>query len=73
LPDFFVAYGQNTGKNGQNGCFLKKFRPKSQNLLTMAIFIFIGVSNGSEGSIFFAKKRGFAKEASFTLKQQFLQ
>jgi len=54
--------------NGQNGCFLKNLWPKSQNVLTMVISIFIGVSNCLEGSIFFAKKSGFAKEASFYLK-----
>jgi len=42
-------------KNGQNGCFLKKLWPKSQNVFTMVISIFIGVSNCSEGSIFFAE------------------
>jgi len=44
---------------------LKNLWPKSQNVLTIAIFIFIGNSNCSEGNIFFAKKCGFAKEASF--------
>jgi len=48
-------------KNGQNGCFLKKLWPKSQYVSTMAISIFMTVSNCSEGSIFFAKKCGFAK------------
>jgi len=52
-------------KNGQNGCFSKKLWPKSQNVLTMVISIFIGVSNCSENSIFFAEKCGFTKEARF--------
>jgi len=43
LLDFFVAYGQNPDKNGQNGCFLKTLWSKSQNVLTMAISLFIGV------------------------------
>jgi len=34
----------------------------------VVISIFIGVSNCLEGSIPFAKKYGFAKEASFYLK-----
>jgi len=59
-------------KDGQNGCFLKKLWPKSQTVLTMAISIFIGISNCLEGSIFFAKRCGFAKEAIFYLKTQFL-
>ena len=50
-------------KNGQNSWFLKKLWPKSQIFLTMIIYIFIGVSNCLESSIFFAKKCGFAKEA----------
>jgi len=52
-------------KNGQNGCFLKTLRPKSQNVLTMVISIFIGVSDCSEAVYFLPKKCGFAKEASF--------
>jgi len=40
---------------------------KIRTFLAMVISIFIGVSNSSEHSIFFAKKCGcgFAKEASF--------
>jgi len=34
----------------------------------MVISICIGVSNSSEGSIFFVKKCGFAEEASFRPK-----
>jgi len=52
-------------KNGQNGCFLKTLRPKPQNVLTMVISIFIGVSDCSEAVYFLPKKCGFAKEASF--------
>jgi len=55
-------------KNGQNLCFLKTLWPKSQNVLTIAISVFIGVSNCLEGSIFFAKKCGFAKKQFFYLK-----
>jgi len=62
---FFVDYDQ-------NGCFLKTLWPKSQNILTMVISIFIGVSNCSEAVYFVPKKCGFAKEASFYPKQQFL-
>jgi len=58
LPDFFVAYGQ-------NGCFFKTLWPKSQNVSTMLISIFIGVSNCLEDSMFLPKKCGFAKKASF--------
>jgi len=47
---------------------LKKLWPKSQNVLTMVISTFIGVSNCLEDSIFLPKKCGFAKEASFYLK-----
>jgi len=47
---------------------LKKLWPKSRNVLTMVTSIYIGVSNYLEDSIFFAKKRGVAKEASFCLK-----
>jgi len=59
-------------KKGQNGCFFKKLWPKSQNVLTMVISMFIGVSNYSEGSTFFAKKMWFCQRNKFTLKQQFL-
>jgi len=59
-------------KNGQNGCFLKKLWPKSQNFLTMVIYMFIDVSNCLEGSIFFAKNVVLPKKQVFTLKQQFL-
>ena len=52
-------------KNIENGCFLKRLQPKSQNVLTLLISIFIGVSNCSEGSIFFAEKMYFAKEIGF--------
>jgi len=52
-------------KNGLNGCFFIKLWPKLQNVLTMVISIFIGVSNCSEDSIFFSEECGFAKEASF--------
>ena len=45
-----------------------KLWPKSQNVLTMVISIFIGVSNCLESSMLFAKKCGFAKEAIFYLK-----
>jgi len=52
-------------KNGHNGCFLKTLWPKSQDVLTMVISMFIGVSNRSEAVYFLPKKCGFAKEASF--------
>jgi len=53
-------------KNGQNDYFLKKLWPKSQTVLTMAISIFIDVSNCSDDSVFFLpKKCGFAKAACF--------
>jgi len=65
---FFLAYGQNPDRNGQNGCLLKKLWPKSKYVLTMVISIFIDVSNCLEVSIFFAKKCGFAKEANLYLK-----
>ena len=55
---FFEAYSQ-------NGWFLKTLWPKSQNILTMVISIFIGVSNCSEAVYFLPKKCGFAKEARF--------
>jgi len=55
-------------KNGQNGCFLKKLWPKSQNVLTMVIAIFIGVSNCLEGSIFFVKKMWFCERSNIYLK-----
>jgi len=55
LPDFFSAYGQNPGKNGQNGCISKRLWPKLQNILTVVISIFIGVSNSLEVSIFLPK------------------
>ena len=65
-------YSQNPDKNGQHGCVLKKLRQKLQNVLTMVISIFTGVTNCLEGSIIFAKKCSFAKEVIFSLKQQFL-
>jgi len=65
LPDFFRSSWQNPDKNGQNGCFLKTLWPKSQDVLTMVISIYIGVSNCSEAVHFLPKKCGFAKEASF--------
>jgi len=65
LPDFFVAYGQNPDKNGQNGCFLKKLWPKPQNVSTIVISILIGVSNCLEDSIFFAKKMWFCQISKF--------
>jgi len=52
-------------KNGQNGCFLKMLWPKSQNVLTMVISVFIRVSNYSEGSIFFAEKMWFCQRSNF--------
>jgi len=55
-------------KKGQNGCFLKKLWPKPQNVLTMVISIFIGVSNCLESSIFFAKKMWFCQRSNFFLK-----
>jgi len=41
---------------------------QNHKILTMVISICIGVSNSSEGSIFFVKKCGFAEEASFRPK-----
>jgi len=59
LPDvFFAAYGQ-------NGCFLKKLWPKSQNALTMAISIFTGVSNCLKGSMLFCQKMWFCQRSKF--------
>jgi len=55
LLDFFVAYGQNPDKKW----------PKSQNVLTMVISIFIGVSNCLDSSIFFAKKMWFCQRSKF--------
>jgi len=46
----------------------KKVMAKIKKCFTVAISILIGVSNCLEGSIFFAKKCSFAKEASFYLK-----
>jgi len=52
-------------KNGQNCWFLKKLSPKSQYILTMAIAIFIGVSNWSKDSICFAEKMWFCQRSKF--------
>jgi len=53
-------------KNGQNGCFLKKLWPKSQNVLTMVISIFIDISNCLEDNIFFAKETSFYLETAIS-------
>jgi len=52
-------------KNGQNGCFSKTLRTKLQNVLTMLISIFMGLSNFSEDSIFFAEKIWFCQRSKF--------
>ena len=53
--------------------FLKKLWPKPQNVLTMVILIFIGVSNCLEGNIYLLPKNVvLPKMQVFTLKQQFL-
>ena len=55
-------------KNDQTGRFLKTLWPKLQIVSTMLISIFMGFSNFSEDSIFFAENFGSAKEASFNTK-----
>jgi len=59
---------------GQNDCFLKKLWPKSQNILTMVVSTFIGVSNCSEGSrpIVFAKNMSFCQRSKFYPKTAIL-
>jgi len=64
---FFVAYGQNPDKKWPKWLFFEKVMAKITKCFQV-ISIFIGVSNYLEGSIFFAKKCSFAKEASFYLK-----
>jgi len=46
-------------KNGQNGCFLENVWPKIENVLTMVIYILLGVLKCSEGRIFSAEKIWF--------------
>jgi len=52
-------------KNYQNSCFLKTLWPKLHNVLTMLISIFMGFSNFSEDSIFFAEKNWFCQRRKF--------
>jgi len=60
-------------KNGQNSCFLKTLWPKSQNVLTMIISMFIGVSNCFRRQYIFCRKHAvLLKKQVFTLQQQFL-
>jgi len=58
---FFVAYGQNPNKNGQNGCFLKTLWQKSQRFLIMVISIFIVSQIVRKTAYFLPKKCGFSK------------
>jgi len=69
---FFVAFGQNPDQKWPKWLFLENVMAKITNVLTIAISIFIGVSNCLEGSIFFAKKMWFCQSNFLTLKQQFL-
>ena len=48
--------------------FLKTLWSRLQTVLTMLISIFMGFSNFSEDSTFFAENFGSAKEASFNTK-----
>ena len=69
---FFATYGQNPNKKWPKWLSFFKVMAKITKCFNYDNF-FKGVSNCSESSIFFAEKKcGFAKEASFSLKQQFL-
>jgi len=52
LPDFFRSLWP-------KWLFFEKVMAKITTFITVVIFIFIGVSNSSEGSIFFAKEASF--------------
>jgi len=64
---FFVAYGRSPDKKWPKWLFFEKAMAKITFSL-LVISIFIGVSNCLENSIFFAKKCGLSKKASFYLK-----
>jgi len=53
---FSPSYWQNLNKNCHNGCFFKKLRQKLPNVLTMVIYIFMGVSKCFGRQCIFCRK-----------------
>jgi len=68
---FFIAYGQNADKNGQNGCLLKKF---SQNCKFICgnFYIHRGLKLFGRQYIFCQKNLVLPKKQVLSLKQQVL-
>jgi len=66
LPDFFCSFmAKFLIKNHQNCCFLENLWPKSQNVLTMAISIFIEVTQIVWKAVYICQKMWFCQISNF--------